>query len=159
MTQTFNLDRFKQAQEKVYPIALHEIQNGRKESCWMWYIFPQLSELGYSSTAKYYGLSKEEAKAYIADDLLRKRLIEISQALLNLDCSDAEKVMDYPDNFKLRSCMTLFSEIAPEIDVFKNVLEKFFDGEKDEKTIELLLTKQAFGKIPNACSSYIDSFT
>lgn len=140
MTQKFNLDRFKKAQEQDYQTALCEIQNGRKESHWMWYIFPQLSELGYSRTAKYYGLSKEEAKAYIADDLLRGRLVEISQALLNLDCSDAEEVMDYPDNFKLCSCMTLFAEIAPELDVFQNVLEKFFDGEKDEKTMKLLST-------------------
>ena len=135
----FNLDRFKKAQARDYAIALSEIKNGRKQSHWMWYIFPQLKDLGFSSMAEFYGIDGlAEAKAYIADDLLRGRLVEISEALLNVPSSDAREVMDYPDDLKLKSCMTLFMEAAPEIDVFGKVLEKFFGGEKDLKTIDAI---------------------
>ena len=134
----WNLERFKKAQEYSYQYALEEIRNGRKESHWMWYIFPQLKELGYSSTAKYYGLTKDEAKAYINDEILKSRLIEISQALLELISNNATEILGYPDDLKLKSCMTLFSEIAPEIEVFDQVLQKFFSGKKDDKTLKLL---------------------
>ena len=133
----FNLDRFKKAQTRDYATALSEIKNGRKESHWMWYIFPQLKGLGFSSMAEFYGIDGlSEAKAYIADDLLRGRLVEISEELLSLPSSDVREVMGYPDDLKLKSCMTLFMEAAPEIDVFGKVLEKFFGGEKDLKTID-----------------------
>ena len=135
----FNLDRFKKAQSRDYAIALSEIKNGRKESHWMWYIFPQLKGLGFSSMAEFYGIDGlAEAKAYIADDLLRGRLVEISDALLGVASSDAREVMGYPDDLKLKSCMTLFMVAAPEIDVFGKVLEKFFGGEKDSKTVEMV---------------------
>ena len=104
----------------------------------MWYIFPQLKELGYSSTARYYGLTKDEAIAYIKDEVLKSRLMEISNVLLELKSNDATEIFGYPDDLKLKSCMTLFSEIAPEIEVFNKVLEKFFSGKKDNKTVELL---------------------
>ena len=99
--------------KKCWYTALGEIKNGRKESHWMWYIFPQLKELGYSSTAKYYGLTKDEAKAYIKDEILKSRLLEISQVLLELTSNNATEIFGYPDDLKLKSCMTLFSEIAP----------------------------------------------
>ena len=134
----YDLQRFHKAQKFDYPVALGEIKNGRKESHWMWYIFPQLKELGYSSTAKYYGLTKDEAKAYINDEILKSRLIEISQALLELTSSNATEILGYPDDLKLKSCMTLFSEIAPEVEVFDQVLQKFFSGKKDDKTLKLL---------------------
>ena len=134
----YDLQRFHKAQIFDYPMALGEIKNGRKESHWMWYIFPQLKELGYSSTAKYYGLTKDEAKAYLKDEILKSRLIEISQVLLELKSNDATEIFGYPDDLKLKSSMTLFSEIAPEIEVFDKVLEKFFSGKKDDKTLELL---------------------
>ena len=135
----YNLERFRKAQSHEYETALQEIRNGRKVSHWIWYIFPQLKELGYSSTAKYYGLDgRGEAKAYIEDDVLRGRLIEMSEALLSIDSSDPLEVMGYPDNLKLRSCMTLFAVVSPETDVFSKVLDKFFSGEKDEKTVALL---------------------
>ena len=135
----FNLDRFKKAQAHDYAIALSEIKNGRKQSHWMWYIFPQLKDLGFSSMAEFYGIDGlAEAKAYIADDLLRGRLVEISEVLLNVPSSDAREVMGYPDDLKLKSCMTLFMVAAPEIDVFAKVLEKFFGGEKDLKTLEMV---------------------
>lgn len=95
--------------------------------------------LGFSSTSEFYGIDGlEEAKAYIESDVLRERLIEISEALLGLESSDAGDVMGYPDDLKLRSSMTLFAEAAPEIDVFQRVLDKFFDGKKDQRTIELI---------------------
>lgn len=134
-----DLERFYKAQEYDYETALSEIRNGRKESHWMWYIFPQIAGLGRSTTAEYYAIkSKEEAKGYIEDPVLGKRLIEISQALLQVSSDDAEMVMGWPDNLKLRSCMTLFAEVAPEQPVFRNVLEKFYDGEMDEKTLDIL---------------------
>ena len=134
----YDLQRFHKAQKFDYPVALGEIKNGRKESHWMWYLFPQLKELGYSSTAKYYGLTKDEAKAYINDEILKSRLIEISQALLELTSNNSTEILGYPDDLKLKSCMTLFSEIAPEIEVFNQVLQKFFSGKKDDKTLKLL---------------------
>lgn len=135
----FNLERFKKAQEKDYSRALKEIRNGHKESHWMWYIFPQLKELGYSEISEFYGIDgRTEAKAYIEDEILRARLVEISEALLRLKSSNATEVMGYPDDLKLKSCMTLFSEAAPEIESFTKVLKKFFGGEKDKKTLEIL---------------------
>ena len=134
-----DLERFYKAQEYDYETALSEIRNGRKESHWMWYIFPQITGLGRSTTAEYYAIkSKEEAKGYIEDPVLGKRLIEISQALFQIESDDAEMVMGWPDNLKLRSCMTLFAEVAPEPPVFRNVLEKFYDGEMDGKTLDIL---------------------
>ena len=138
----YNLDRFKTAQERDYQTALKEIKNGCKVSHWMWYIFPQLQQLGYSPTAQYYGIvSLDEAKAYIADDELRQHLIEISEALLALDSDNAAQIMGYPDDMKLKSCMTLFMLAAPEIPVFQAVLDKFYGGEKDEHTVRILNNK------------------
>ena len=137
----YDLQRFHKAQNFDYPVALEEIRNGQKESHWMWYIFPQLKELGYSFTARYYGLTKDEAIAYIKDEVLKSRLIEISEVLLELKSNDATEILGYPDDLKLKSCMTLFSEIAPEIEVFDKVLQKFFSGKKDNKTLELLKQK------------------
>ena len=135
----YNLERFKKAQKRDFETALSEIREGKKKSHWIWYIFPQLKELGYSSTAKYYGIEgRGEAEAYIKDVSLRERLIEISKALMSLDSSNPSEVMGYPDDLKLKSCMTLFSIVAPEIDVFGKVLDKFYSGKKDEKTVELL---------------------
>ena len=134
-----DLSRFHQAQKYDYDIALQEIKNGRKESHWMWYIFPQIQGLGYSSTAQYYAISDmAEAKAYLKDNVLRCRLVEISQALLDLPANDAMEVFGVPDNMKLRSSMTLFSMAAPEISVFQKVLDKFFAGQPDRRTLEIL---------------------
>ena len=135
----YDLERFKKAQERDYSIALDEIRSGHKQSHWIWYIFPQIDGLGFSSTAEYYAIkSRKEAEDYLKDDLLREHLIEISEALLQLESCDAGEVMGFPDNLKLRSSMTLFHEVAPEIEVFQKVLDKFFNGEADQRTIELL---------------------
>ncbi len=134
-----HLEKFHKAQEKDYKTALREIQNGRKDSHWMWYIFPQLKGLGRSGMADYYGISNiNEAKQYLADPVLGPRLLEISSALLEIDTNDAEKVMGYPDHLKLKSCMTLFAAADPHNEIFQKVLQKYFNGEKDQKTLWLL---------------------
>ena len=105
----------------------------------MWYVFPQLSGLGMSATSLYYGIrSLGEARAYFDDPVLGARLREISEALLELSTSDASAVFWYPDDLKLRSCMTLFAAAAPECETFSRVLSKFFDGKPDEATLRLL---------------------
>lgn len=133
-----DLERFLKAQEKDYEYALNEIKNGRKTGHWIWYIFPQIAGLGFSSTSKYYSIKdKNEAIEYLKNKTLKNRLIEICEALLSLESDDATYVMGYPDDLKLKSSMTLFDEVS-DIDVFKKVLDKFYKGEKDEMTISLL---------------------
>ena len=134
-----NLDRFVEAQESDYPQALREIRNGRKQSHWIWYIFPQVQGLGFSETSRLYGIrNKEEAKLYLKHPVLGKRLKEITAALLQLDTDDARHVMGSPDDLKLRSCMTLFASLPESSPVFEEVLSKFFNGKKDEKTLQIL---------------------
>ena len=136
----YDLSRFHKAQKGSSETALAEIRAGRKRSHWIWYIFPQIQGLGYSSTAQYYAIEDlEEAKAYLADPVLRERLLEISNALLALDSCDPTDVMGYPDDLKLRSSMTLFSLADPECTVFRDVLEKYYDGREDPRTIALCL--------------------
>ena len=138
-----DLERFLIAQQTYYRIALQEIKSGRKRSHWMWFIFPQIAGLGYSETARYYAIKDmAEAKAYMEDYTLSNNLIEISQALLDVDSDDATAVMGWPDDLKLKSSMTLFALVKPECEVFQKVLEKFFHGEKDQKTIEILQDKK-----------------
>lgn len=129
----FSLERFRSAHESSYEIALQEIKAGRKQSHWMWYIFPQIQGLGRSAVAQYYEIqNREEAIAYWRDPVLSSHLVEISEELLKLDDS-IEAIMGYPDNLKLRSCMTLFYLVSRE-PVFRQVLDKFFDGEMDDYT-------------------------
>ncbi len=131
-----DLERFLKAQEHSYSTALLEIKSGRKKSHWMWYIFPQLAGLGRSETAAYYAIRDlGQARAYMAHPITGSRLMEISGALLR---ADAGAIFGFPDNLKLRSCMTLFAEACPETVLFQNVLDKFFDGGKDEATLRLL---------------------
>ena len=132
------LDRFLDAQKDSYEIALKEIKAGRKRSHWMWYIFPQIAGLGYSSTAQYYAIMDlDEAIEYMNHPVLGKRLVEITEALLQVDSNDAEQVLGYPDHLKLKSSMTLFY-LASGNDVFKKVLDKFFEGKMDQKTVHIL---------------------
>ncbi len=139
MEENYNLERFVKAQKKSYKTAFSEIRNGRKRSHWMWYIFPQIIGLGRSETAVYYSIVDEgEARAYIKNDLLKNHLLEISNALLEIESSDPARVMGFPDDLKLQSCMTLFAEVAPEEVVFQKVLDKYFDGEKDRRTLQIL---------------------
>ena len=134
----YDLNRFISAHQSSYATALKEIKAGYKRSHWMWYIFPQIAGLGHSAMAKKYEIvNLEEAKLYIDNDYLRNNLIEISQALLDCGNGDIEDIMGFPDNFKLCSCMTLFEQVAPEIKVLSKVLEKFYNGERDKRTLEL----------------------
>lgn len=134
----FYLERFVKAQENIYDNALKEIQNGQKETHWMWFIFPQLVGLGYSYYANYYGISGlEEAQAYLNHELLWSRLLEISSALPELD-GNVIDIFEYPDFFKLQSSMTLFAIADPSIPLFQDVLEKFYEGKSDENILKLL---------------------
>jgi len=138
MNENF-LQKFIDAQENCYKNALKEIKNGYKKSHWMWYIFPQIIGLGQSETSQYYAIKDiNEATLYLQHNLLGNRLIEISQALLDLDCDNAQKIFGYPDDLKLCSSMTLFSQIENAPNIFKNVLDKYFNGKLDVKTLELL---------------------
>jgi len=133
------LERFRDPQKQDYQTALQEIRAGRKKSHWMWYIFPQIQGLGSSGMAQYYAIADlDEAKEYLADAMLGKNLMEISQALLEVNSDDALAVMGWPDNLKLKSSMTLFQAANPKCEIFGKVLEKFYGGKQDEKTIEIL---------------------
>ena len=135
-----NLNRFLEAQERDYDIALSEIKVGKKKSHWMWYIFPQISGLGFSETAKYYEIKDiDEAKEYLNHSVLGSRLKEISNVLLGLEESDANLILGYPDDLKLKSCMTLFAQIDEcESNIFKKVIDKFFNGNFDNTTLLIL---------------------
>ena len=134
-----DLQRFLDAQAYNYADALKEIRNGRKESCWMWYVFPQIQGLGYSSTAQYYAIKDlQEAKDYLNDAVLGGRLLEICEAALKVESNHAYQVFGAVDAMKLKSSMTLFELAAPEQTMFGEVLEKYFNGERDEQTVEII---------------------
>ncbi|MBO4864872.1 MAG: DUF1810 domain-containing protein [Eubacterium sp.] len=135
----FNLERFIKQHEQTYKTAYEELSQGRKRTHWMWWIFPQIAGLGMTETSKFYSIqSAEEAKAFLEHPYLGKNLREISEVLLGLSENDPAVILGYPDDLKLCSSMTLFSEIAPEEDIFQKVLDKFYDGKKDERTVRLI---------------------
>lgn len=141
MNANHDLSRFVSAQEGRYEMAYAELANGRKRSHWMWYIFPQLSGLGFSPMARRYALSGlEEAKAFLAHPLLGTRLVHISALLLSLETNKPTEIFGFPDDIKLRSSMTLFALARPEEPVFQQVLDRFFGGDKDPLTLRLLRT-------------------
>jgi uncharacterized protein (DUF1810 family) len=141
MPTTPNLQRFLDAQATDYQQALAEIRAGRKRSHWMWYIFPQIQGLGFSSISQRYAIQDaREAAAYLQHPVLGARLVEISQALLGLAGSNATSIMGSPDDLKLRSSMTLFGAVPGASPVFQQVLDKFFGGAPDAKTLQLLRT-------------------
>lgn len=134
-----SLERFVSAQRRDFPRALEEIENGRKETHWMWYIFPQMQGLGRSDMAHFYGIADlQEAKAYLAHPELSKKLEAICQALLDLDCDDARAIFGHTDAMKLRSSMTLFAIADEDISIYRQVLDKFFDGRLDKRTLDIL---------------------
>ncbi len=137
--EPLHLNRFIDAHLRDYPNALSEVKIGRKQSHWMWYIFPQIAGLGSTEISNYYAIQNiEEAKAYMEEPLLRAHLLEISEALLELETNDANRIFGFPDDMKLKSSMTLFAEACPQEEVFQKVLDKFFNGIKDQKTVNLL---------------------
>lgn len=132
------MERFVLAQETTYQSALKEIKAGKKRTHWMWFIFPQIEGLGYSETSKYYAVrGPGEAKDYLAHPILGKRLKEISMALLTHKGNDAEKVFGRIDAQKLQSSMTLFKSVSRD-PIFQAVLDKYFEGEEDRKTLRIL---------------------
>lgn len=135
----YDIDRFIEAQEYDYETALTEIKNGKKESHWIWYIFPQLRGLGYSEYSEYYGIDGyDEAVLYLENETLRERLIEISNALLELDENDPVKILGYIDAKKVSSSMTLFAAVDPDEEVFREVLNKYYNGDRDSRTLDML---------------------
>lgn len=137
--ENINLDRFYEAHRAMYATALAEIQSGRKQSHWMWFIFPQIKGLGRSSMAHYYAIqSVEEAVAFSADPYLGENLQEISHALLGCEGNDPVKILGRIDAVKLKSCMTLFYHTSENNVVFYQVLERFYGGEFDQITMRLI---------------------
>nr|WP_294921805.1 DUF1810 domain-containing protein [uncultured Flavobacterium sp.] len=136
------IERFVVAQENVYLRALNEIKNGKKQSHWMWFVFPQIRGLGFTDYNVYYGIKDlEEARHYLNDPVLGKRLIEISEAVLSQQGKTAIGIFGKPDDRKLKSCMTLFSQIENTDPIFQKVLEKYYLGLKDDKTIAILMSQ------------------
>lgn len=139
MTTEANLSEFVSAQDEVYDRVRRELSAGRKETHWIWFIFPQLAALGQSSTSKKYGLaSKAGARSYFEHPVLGPRLRECTRLMLASPSRDISSIMGFPDDLKFRSSMTLFAVAAPEEPAFKAALEKFFNGAPDPLTIKLL---------------------
>jgi uncharacterized protein (DUF1810 family) len=139
VTDPHDLARFVEAQAPVYRTAVEELRAGRKRTHWMWFVFPQLRQLGRSPTAVHYGIaSRDEAVAYLAHDLLGPRLRECARLVAAVDGRSAEQIMGPVDALKLRSSMTLFAEVTDDDHDFTRVLERFYSGEPDPLTIELL---------------------
>ena len=138
-TDPFDLNRFVQAHQNSYETALAEMKSGRKRSHWMWYIFPQLAGLGFSPTSQRYSIkSKAEVLAYLEHPLLGPRIVECFQAVLANEGHTACDIFGSPDDLKLRSCATLFASCSKNGSVFHQVLDKFFDGQPDAKTLRLV---------------------
>ena len=133
------LERFRPKHAQSFETALAEVSRGYKQSHWMWYIFPQLKGLGRSSTAQYYGLDGlEEARRFAADPVLGGNLRTITQALLDQPKRNAHAVFGGTDAMKLRSCMTLFELADPDCGLYARVLEEFFGGNRDRKTLDMM---------------------
>ncbi len=134
-----SLERFVTAQAPVYPQALAELRAGQKQSHWMWFVIPQLIGLGQSAMSRQYGIhSLDEAQRYLAHHVLGARYRECCQALMNVRGKSAAEIFGSPDDVKFRSSLTLFAEVAPVELLFFNLLEKYFDGDADEATLEKL---------------------
>ena len=139
MTQPIELERFRLAQEDVYPLVLAELKAGRKQGHWIWFVFPQIEGLGTSMMNDRYAIrSFEEAKAYLADPVLYDRLVECCDLLLSHSSQPIDRIMGYPDNLKLKSSMTLFKVADPEDPIFQELLDAFYGGSEDQLTLELL---------------------
>ena len=138
----FDLQRFVDAQDGVYPTALAELRAGRKRSHWIWFVFPQLQGLGRSPTAIRYGItSLAEARAYLDHDVLGPRLRECARVVVGIQGPSADDIFGWPDNLKVCSSMTLFARAADDPDIqadFRAVLDRFYDGVEDALTVQQL---------------------
>lgn len=134
----YDLNRFLKAQETNYQNALQELKNGRKRTHWIWYILPQIDGLGHSKMNSFYSIkSEDEALAYYNHPVLGSRLIEICNVILSIDKNNPLDVFGYPDELKVKSCMTLFSSVSNN-DIFQKILDKFYNGLKDDLTLNSL---------------------
>jgi uncharacterized protein (DUF1810 family) len=139
METVYNLNRFLEAQETKYSDALSEIKNGRKLTHWMWYIFPQIAGLGFTDFNVFYAIqNKEEATQYLNHPVLGKRLIEITKAVVEINGKTALEIFGKPDERKLKSSMTLFSILNDPNPIFQQVLDKYYNGMKDENTLQFI---------------------
>jgi uncharacterized protein (DUF1810 family) len=137
----FDLQRFADAQDRVYATVLAELRKGAKRSHWIWFVFPQLRGLGHSATAQHYGISSlDEARAYLAHPVLGPRLHECTRLVVAIDGRSADEIFGWPDNLKVRSSMTLFAHATADDAEFRAVLDKFYAGEDDPATVERLRT-------------------
>jgi uncharacterized protein (DUF1810 family) len=131
-----DLNRFLEAQEVTYDRALAEVSAGRKESHWMWFIFPQFAGLGFSETSRFYAIkSLDEARAYLAHLVLGPRLVACAEAALAVSGKSAREVFGSPDDVKLKSCATLFAAVSEPGSAFERLLDRYFGGERDAKTL------------------------
>lgn len=138
-SKTQGLARFVEAQDRVYESVCNELALGEKTSHWMWFVFPQLKSLGHSPIAKHYGIeSAEEALAYWQHPILGQRLLECTRLVLAQPNTTARDIFGSPDDLKFKSCLTLFAQVAPQEQVFKQALTRFFGGKPDETTLKLL---------------------
>jgi len=138
----YNLNRFIEAQMTTYEGAMLELARGRKDSHWIWYVFPQIEGLGRSDTAKLYSIkSLEEGKAYLRHPLLGPRLIEACEIILSLKDVSMDEVMGYPDDLKLQSSMTLFETLSDSSSIFTKIIEIYFDNERDKISLEIIQSK------------------
>jgi uncharacterized protein (DUF1810 family) len=139
MNDPYDLQRFVDAQNPVFEQVCSELHNGRKRSHWMWFVFPQLRGLGASSMANKFGISsQDEAEAYLRHPILGPRLRECTRLVNLAEGSSIEEIFGYPDNLKFHSCITLFAQVEPEDEAFAAALQKYFDGQPDQVTIDHL---------------------
>ena len=139
MEESQDLQRFLDGQSRNYEAALAELNAGRKRSHWMWYVFPQIAGLGHSSTAQFYAIRDlQEARSYLQHPILGPRLRACCEALLQQEGLSAHEIMGSPDDLKLRSSMTLFAEAAPKEALFRQVLDKYYQGNPDSRTLDIL---------------------
>jgi uncharacterized protein (DUF1810 family) len=137
----FGLVRFAEAQSDTFDGALAELKGGQKVGHWMWFMFPQIAGLGESYASRRYAIrSIEEARAYLDHEVLGPRLVESCEAILSVDGKSAHEILHSPDDMKLSSSATLFAEVSGPESIFHRVLDRFYDGQKDEKTLEILTT-------------------
>ena len=135
----FDLSRFTKAQENIYDSVLAELRSGQKRTHWMWFIFPQIDGLAYSATSKHYAIkSLEEARQYLNHPVLGTRLSECAETVLAIEGRSISEIFGYPDDLKLRSSMTLFASLTDPRSVFVRILDKYFYGKQDVRTLDLL---------------------
>ncbi|MDJ0554390.1 MAG: DUF1810 domain-containing protein [Microcoleaceae cyanobacterium MO_207.B10] len=135
----FNLSRFISAQDKIYETVLRELKNAKKQSHWMWYIFPQIDGLAKSTTSKYYAIkSIEEAQQYLNHPVLGKRLLECAEIVFGIEGKSISEIFGYPDDLKFKSSMTMFFHVAKPDSIFARIIDKYFQGERDIQTLNIL---------------------